>query len=176
MPKGKIDHAQAVRDVRASWETRGFRADYLAIRQNDKDDDPYGELAYQRAFAEAAKKDPPRLPNPSHYPNSPSAQTFLQQRTKEFFNSRPASDAPNPKYESPIPDYWRAREEPSTPQQPQQTVMPPPPPPPPPSQQAGFVQVNGNAYPQQSPTSSRTLPSPMEPKMGAPMGPPSRFR
>lgn len=175
MPKSKVDHAQALRDVRASWESRGFRADYLNAHQYEQDGDPYGELAYQRAFAEAAKKEPPRLPNPSHYPNSASAQSFLQKRNNAFYNTRPVADTPNPKYESPIPDYWRAREESGvgTPVQPQQNFMPPPPPP----SQNGYAQVNGHSY-TTSPTnsSSRTLPSPMEPKMGAPMGPPSRFR
>lgn len=75
------------RDVRPYWTERGYRPD-LAALQPRPDEDPKGEEAYQRAFAEAAKADPPRLPNPVWYPNSESAQEYVRKRNSDFLLPR----------------------------------------------------------------------------------------
>lgn len=71
------------KDIMKFWGERGFRPD-LAQRPLEATEDPKGERAYQRAFFEAAQQDPPRLPNPNHYPNSQSAQEYMRKRSIEF--------------------------------------------------------------------------------------------
>lgn len=75
------------RDVRPYWNERGYRPEVAAIKPGP-DDDPKGEGAYQRAFAEAAKADPPRLPNPQWYPNSTSAMEYMRKRNIDFMLPR----------------------------------------------------------------------------------------
>lgn len=75
------------RDVRPYWVERGYRPEIAGL-QPRPDEDPKGEVAYQRAFAEAAKSDPPRLPNPQKYPNSESAMSYMRQRDIEFTTVR----------------------------------------------------------------------------------------
>lgn len=75
------------RDMKPYWVERGYRPEIAAL-QPRPNEDPKGEVAYQRAFAEAARSDPPRLPNPQKYPNSESAMAFLRQRDFEFTTAR----------------------------------------------------------------------------------------
>jgi len=70
-------------DVTPFWQERGYRADIAALRPAP-DDDPAGEEAYQRAFLQLAQYRPPRLPNPSHYPNSPSACEYMRKKNAEL--------------------------------------------------------------------------------------------
>lgn len=85
------------RDVRPYWVERGYRPEVAAIKPGP-DEDPKGEGAYQRAFAEAAKADPPRLPNPQWYPNSASAQEYMRKRNNDFMlprgSKRPGDEQP----------------------------------------------------------------------------------
>jgi len=76
-----------VQDIPQSWEARGYRPELANLEQSPTDD-PQGEYAYQRAFAEAAKKNPPRVPNPASYPNSPSAREFIKRKDEAIFSSR----------------------------------------------------------------------------------------
>ena len=75
------------RDVRLYWPERGYRAE-LAVISAQPGEDPKGEYAYQRAFLEAAQSEPPRLPNPNHYPNSQSAQAYIHKRNVDTTQSR----------------------------------------------------------------------------------------
>lgn len=75
------------RDVRPYWVERGYRPEIAAL-QPRPNEDPKGEVAYQRAFAEAATSDPPRLPNPQKYPNSESAVAYMRQRDIDFTTVR----------------------------------------------------------------------------------------
>lgn len=73
--------------------------------------DPTGEEAYQRAFHEAAKMKPPRVPNPLAYPNSPTAQAHQKHRTSRF--SQPSTTrVPNSTYVPPPPDVHSIRRAP----------------------------------------------------------------
>lgn len=75
------------RDVRPFWVERGYRPE-IATSLPSPNEDPKGEEAYQRAFAETAKADPPRLPNPQWYPNSASAQAYIRRRDIDFMAPR----------------------------------------------------------------------------------------
>lgn len=86
MSRSRTRRAEPLRDVRQFWLERGFRPDVATIK-SDPDDDPKGEAAYQRAFYEAEQLEPPRLPNPSSFPNSPSAREYLQQRSRDTLQS-----------------------------------------------------------------------------------------
>lgn len=68
------------RDVTQYWIDRGYRPE-LATIDPSANEDPLGEEAYQRAFAVASRSNPPRLPNPSYYPNSPSARDYLARKS-----------------------------------------------------------------------------------------------
>jgi hypothetical protein len=66
-------------------------------------EDPRGEEAYQRAFHKSAKMKPPRVPNPLAYPNSPSAQAYLKNRSLQY--GQPSTTRiPNSTYFPPPPD------------------------------------------------------------------------
>lgn len=87
MSQARLKQESPLRDVRRHWFERGYRPE-LAALQPAPNEDPRGEQAYQRAFAEAAKADPPRLPNPQWYPNSPSAQDYMRKRNVDFLLPR----------------------------------------------------------------------------------------
>lgn len=73
--------------------------------------DPTGEAAYQKAFTDAAKMKPPRVPNAEFYTNSPSAQEFLRRRYQELCPSRAKPNRetkPNVSYEPAQTDVHRA--------------------------------------------------------------------
>jgi hypothetical protein len=71
------------------WASRGYRHPPEDTRHNQVED-PKGEEAYQRCFAEAAKMNPPRVPNAAFFENSPSAIEYLRRRDQELF---PPSEA-----------------------------------------------------------------------------------
>lgn len=71
------------------WASRGYRHPSEDTRHNQVED-PKGEEAYQRCFAEAAKLNPPRVPNAAFFENSPSAIEYLRKRDQELF---PTSEA-----------------------------------------------------------------------------------
>jgi len=66
------------------WASRGYRHPSEDTRHNQVED-PKGEEAYQRCFAEAAKLNPPRVPNAAFFENSPSAIEYLRKRDQELF-------------------------------------------------------------------------------------------
>lgn len=77
------------RDVTQYWIDRGYRPDLVIPPNPTANEDPLGEEAYQRAFAVASRSNPPRLPNPSYYPNSSSARDYLARKS----GSLPASSS-----------------------------------------------------------------------------------
>ena len=82
------------------WRARGYRPD-LALSRKSPSEDPKGEIAYQRAFAEAAKKKPTRFPDPSFYPNSPSAQECIKRRDEAIFSRKKRDDPREPSRQQP---------------------------------------------------------------------------
>lgn len=85
-PRSKKPQKQP-RDVSQHWLSRGYRAD-IATSNPTPNEDPQGEAAYQRAFHSAAELSPPMLPNPSHYPNSPSAREYMRKKSMDFLAPR----------------------------------------------------------------------------------------
>jgi hypothetical protein len=68
----------------AQAQTRmGYRGPSVESYAMDSHD-PAGEAAYQKAFADAAKMNPPRVPNPTLYTNSPTAQDFIRRKDQEL--------------------------------------------------------------------------------------------
>lgn len=87
MSKPRSKKAETTRDITSLWADRGFRPD-IARTKPRPGEDPKGEESYQRAFYEAAQSNPPRLPNPSNYPNSSSAREYLRKRNRDFLAIR----------------------------------------------------------------------------------------
>ena len=76
-------------------------------------EDPKGEEAYQRCFADAGKMNPPRVPNAAFFENSPSATEYLRKRDRQLFSQRETSFDPeqrlrNPNFVPPPKDARRA--------------------------------------------------------------------
>lgn len=69
------------------WVARGYRPEFarLAGRAHMDKQDPYGEVAYQRAFFDAIEDNSPRVPDPDLYHNSPSAKEYVRKRDKAIF-------------------------------------------------------------------------------------------
>lgn len=94
----------------SAWEARGYQQDLATDPTNFiESKDPKGEAAYQRAFAKAARQNPPRVPNPEYYPNSPSAQEYIRRRNRNFFSNKGSQAIPNPAFYPPIPDIHRVK-------------------------------------------------------------------
>lgn len=89
-------------DSEHPWRIRNYRAE-LANSKPSPNEDPQGELAYQRAFAVAAQQDPPRVPNPDFYPHSPSASTTIDSRAEAVFCVRKSAGFPSPPASSSSP-------------------------------------------------------------------------
>lgn len=66
--------------IRQFWAERGFNRE-IANSEPDPNEDPTGEEAYQRAFYDAEKANPPRVPNPAQFPNSDSAKAYMARHT-----------------------------------------------------------------------------------------------
>ena len=104
-PDIKIDPV-AMAQAQARMGYRGASAESYAMDQQD----PTGEAAYQKAFADAAKMNPPRVPNADFYTNSPSAQEFIRRRDQKLFPPRSNATRetkPNVSYEPAQPDIHR---------------------------------------------------------------------
>lgn len=78
------------KDVTPFWVDRGFKPE-IASMPPDPNEDPKGEVAYQREFYKAAQLKPPRVPNPSSFPNSPSAREYIR-RMNSAADGRPRLD------------------------------------------------------------------------------------
>ncbi len=94
------------------WKDRGYRGMDEDIRPGQTED-PKGEEAYQRCFAEAARMKPPRVPNAAFFENSPSAMEYLRKRDRQLFSQTGASFDPeqrqrNPNFVPPPKDARRA--------------------------------------------------------------------
>lgn len=91
---GRGDTPPHAHGMATLWASRGYRHPSEDTRhnqvENPKGEDPKGEEAYQRCFAEAAKMNPPRVPNAAFFENSPSAIEYLRKRDQELF---PTSEA-----------------------------------------------------------------------------------
>ncbi|KIV82792.1 hypothetical protein PV11_04871 [Exophiala sideris] len=84
------------------WTMRGYRED-LANSPASAHDDPLGEIAYQRAFAEVAAEDPGRVPCPSFFPKSPTARAFTEWKDSVLFSSRSANEESKPGHQPHTP-------------------------------------------------------------------------
>ncbi|KIW19259.1 hypothetical protein PV08_03553 [Exophiala spinifera] len=73
------------------WIIRGYRPD-LANAPQSPDEDPLGEIAYHRAFTRISAQTPGRVPNPSFFPNSPTALQFMKWKDQILFSPKPAGD------------------------------------------------------------------------------------
>jgi hypothetical protein len=82
------------------WASRGYQHPSEDTRHNQVED-PKGEEAYQRRFAEAAKLKPPRVPNAAFYENSPSAMEYLRKRDQELFSRSEAVSEPDQRQRNP---------------------------------------------------------------------------
>ncbi|KAL6253328.1 hypothetical protein RBB50_001051 [Rhinocladiella similis] len=87
------------------WTLRGYRPD-LANQPQTPDEDPLGEIAYHRAFTRISAETPGRVPNPSFFPNSPTASQFMKWKDQVLFSPKPAvernaTQRPNPVLSAP---------------------------------------------------------------------------
>jgi hypothetical protein len=104
-PEIKIDPIEMAQ-AQARMGYRGPASEPYAIDHKD----PTGEAAYQKAFADAAKMKPARVPNADFYTNSPSAQDFIRRRDQKLFPPRSNATRetkPNVSYEPAQPDIHR---------------------------------------------------------------------
>ena len=96
------------------WKDRGYRGiDMNEDVRSGQIEDPKGEEAYQRCFAEAAKMKPPRVPNAAFFENSPSAMEYSRKRDRQLFSQTGSSFDPeqrqrNPNFVPPPKDARRA--------------------------------------------------------------------
>jgi hypothetical protein len=89
-------HADSMADISPTdpnhpWVTRGYRPDFAYSVRKAPVEDQYGEIAYQRAFFEAAEAKSRRVPDPVLYHNSPSAREYIKRRDHAIFSVRPRS-------------------------------------------------------------------------------------
>jgi hypothetical protein len=170
----------SLRDPDHPWHARGYRAE-LANSKRSPNEDPQGEIAYQRAFADAAKLKPPRVPNPDFYPNSPSAKNYIQRRAEDMFSVRKKTSLPSTPVSSSSPQSQPERhpsprnEKQYTPHKPNLNIKLEPP----------SYTPTTNSY-HFSPTTTRPIeearpfgtapPLTLEPKMHAPSGPSKMLR
>lgn len=75
------------------WANRGYRQP-SEDRRPMQVEDAKGEEAYQRCFADAARMNPPRVPNAAFFENSPSAMEYVQRKDRELFTRREATFDP----------------------------------------------------------------------------------
>ncbi|KIW31081.1 uncharacterized protein PV07_02763 [Cladophialophora immunda] len=95
MTKRRADHLRDIspRDPNHPWVARGYRPDVAYANRTAPIEDPYGEIAYQRAFAEAAESNSFRVPEPVLYHNSPSAREYIRRRDEPFFPVKPTKSS-----------------------------------------------------------------------------------
>jgi hypothetical protein len=90
-------HAHSMANL---WVSRGYRQTPEDDRHGQVED-PKGEEAYQRCFAEAAKLKPPRVPNAAFFENSPSAREYVRKRDSELFTQREAASEADQRQRNP---------------------------------------------------------------------------
>lgn len=155
------------------WQERGWINREVKIEDQDIVDDR-GEEAYQRCFAEAIKKN--RVPNPSYFVNSPSAQEYIRNRDKRLFPGSfqdPNARGPNPNFQASIrsSDDPEEQQDPTSPASSRELD--------PSSPMA--EKPNGHYQPVQHTASEKVWPKnretngPLEPQVG-PVGPPRMLR
>ena len=109
-------HADSMADISPTdanhpWVARGYRPDFAYSVREAPIQDPYGEIAYQRAFFEAAEAKSRRVPDPVLYHNSPSAKEYIERRDGVIFAVKPryphnkSSTQPNTPSSSGTPTY-----------------------------------------------------------------------
>lgn len=109
MGKGRPETKTDAIDMAQAQTRMGYRGPSVEPYAMDNHD-PTGEAAYQKAFADAAKMKPPRVPNADFYTNSSSAQEFIRRRDQKLFPPRSNATRetkPNVSYEPPQPDIHR---------------------------------------------------------------------
>ncbi|KAL2417311.1 hypothetical protein ABEF91_005445 [Exophiala dermatitidis] len=176
MVNNLVDHVfgYSLADPEHPWNQRGYKA-HLAKEPRSPSEDPYGEKAYQRAFAEDISRRKPFVPCPAYYVNSPSAMECQSHRDRELFAPRewtPESLAAQKRYKPEIqPQYlWRPDLQ-YSPQQLQQLQLlvqskssqPQPPPPP---QQQPQPQPQHYQQPPQTPSYHQPVTPTMEQQPG----------
>ena len=87
-------------DMAKQWANRGYRHPSEDTRHRQVED-PKGEEAYQRSFAEFAKMKPARVPNAAFFENSPSAVEYLRRRDRELFSRNDAASEPEQRQRNP---------------------------------------------------------------------------
>lgn len=156
------------------WQERGWIN--REVKTEDPDFiDPRGEEAYQRRFAEAFKEN--RVPNPSFFTNSPSAQEYIRNRDKRLF---PGSFQ-DPKAQVPNPNFHHSIRSPDASQTPNNANSPGSSGGQDPSSPIGEPITNGHHPSDQQAIGKTAWPSqrgtngPLEPQVG-PAGPPRMLR
>ncbi|OCT49850.1 hypothetical protein CLCR_07629 [Cladophialophora carrionii] len=83
-------------DPNHPWVARGYRPEFAYSVKKAPVEDPHGEVAYQRAFVEAAEAKHSRaearlcrVPDPLLYYNSPSARDYIKRRDDAIFSAKP---------------------------------------------------------------------------------------
>ncbi|KIW70146.1 hypothetical protein PV04_02446 [Phialophora macrospora] len=83
-------------DPNHPWVARGYRPEFAYSVRKAPVEDPHGEIAYQRAFVEAAEAKNRRaearlcrVPDPQLYYNSPSAREYIKKRDDAIFSAKP---------------------------------------------------------------------------------------
>ena len=91
MTKRHADSMAAISptDPNHPWVVRGYRPDFAYHVRKAPVEDPYGEIAYQRAFFDAAEARSRRIPDPMLYHNSPSAREYIKRREEHIFSVKP---------------------------------------------------------------------------------------
>ncbi|KIW40525.1 uncharacterized protein PV06_07715 [Exophiala oligosperma] len=83
------------------WALRGYRPD-LANSPQSPNEDPLGEIAYHRAFTRISATTPGRVPNPSFFPNSPTASQFVKWKDQVLFSPKPSGDRNSTQRPTPV--------------------------------------------------------------------------
>ncbi|EXJ61831.1 hypothetical protein A1O7_02261 [Cladophialophora yegresii CBS 114405] len=88
-------------DPNHPWVARGYRPEFAYSVRKAPVQDPHGEIAYQRAFVEAAEAKYSRaegrlcrVPDPLLYYNSPSARDYIKRRDDAIFSAKPRNGNP----------------------------------------------------------------------------------
>jgi hypothetical protein len=91
MTKRHADSRAAISptDPNHPWVKRGYRPEFAYTVRQTPLEDPFGEIAYQRALFEAAETKSRRVPDPVLYHNSPSAREFVKTRDAGIFSAPP---------------------------------------------------------------------------------------
>lgn len=83
MAKGRQKSVVDPLQMAQAQSRMGYRGPSVEPYAMDRHD-PAGEAAYQKAFADFAKMNPPRVPNAEFYTNSTSAQDYIRRQNQHL--------------------------------------------------------------------------------------------